>query len=301
MTCIGQVCVCQRLSTDSLPLPPHPELTHVRPDGCIPAPPETGVARGRLTTGSGQARPAGYSWLPDGATARKRSAVATNAPMRRPRLPWWPAMDTVSMSRDRIGRPYTATKPGGEGIHPKRAQQTAPERSALRRWQCGVALLLQSFPVPNWSRAATVSSAAGRRRHRWRPRRRRRRASGESPRRGRRRLPSAANGRVGQHQRCGPSQLPRHCKRQTSHTGPVSGAWTSHRAIEHRAFTINGRIPLGADSPPPPPPTVCSWVKTTFILYLVFIASFYMLFAAFYYVASFYILRESNPSAAVVI
>ena len=58
-------------------------------------------------------------------------------------------------------------------------------------------------------------------------------ASGESPRRGRR--------------------LPRHCKRQASHTGPVSEVWTSHRAIEHRAFTINSRIPLGADSPPPPP------------------------------------------------
>ena len=75
-------------------------------------------------------------------------------------------------------------------------------------------------------------------------------ASGESPRRGRQHR-SAANGRVGQHQRCDPSRLPPHCKRQTSHTGPVSEAWTSHRAIEYRAFTISRRIPLGADSPSP--------------------------------------------------
>ena len=99
------------------------------------------VRRGRRGT-------AGHPMVPRPGNSRPERQ---NAHVRRPRLPWRPAMDAVSMSRDRIGRPRTATKPGGEGTRPKRAQQTAPERperSAPRRWQCGVALLLQSFPCP---------------------------------------------------------------------------------------------------------------------------------------------------------
>ena len=238
------------------PSPPHPELTHVRPDGCIPAPLETGWSGDGLQQGPGRRGrrgTAGHPMVPRPGNSRPERQ---NAHVRRPRLPWRPAMDAVSMSRDRIGRPRTATKPGGEGTRPKRAQQTAPERperSALRRWQCGVALLLQSFPVPNWSRAATVSSAAGRRRHRWRPRRRQRRRA-ENRRvevgGGCRRRRTAGSVSISD-MAIGPSRLPRHCKRQTSHTGLVSEAWTSHRAIEHRAFTISRQIPLGADPPPP--------------------------------------------------